>query len=113
MARWLSLAVRGAVVLVVLLTLATATARPLAGQQAADSVTHIGAGAVPARSASTTSTASTDLPGPRVRPDFQRVEPTFAGSEASSSTAVASHTFTITTLVLVLAVIIIVLLVAD
>lgn len=110
MMRWLSIAVRGLVVLVVLLSLATATARPLAGQQAVDSVTHIGAGAVPARSASTTGTG---LPGPRVRPDFQRVEPSFAGREASSSTAVASHTFTVTTVVLVLAVIIIVLLVAD
>lgn len=107
MARWLSIVVRSAVVVIVMLCIATVTARPLSGQQAADSVPQAAATVSPA------SSAGADLSGPRVRPDFQRVEPTIPGGNASSSAAVASHTFTITTLALVLVVIILVLLVAD
>ena len=109
MMRWLSLAVRTAVVLAAVLCIATATATPLVGQQAADAPQAAGA------SASQTNSARTDLPGPRVRADFPRVEPAFAGSNAPSSAAAAagSHTFTITTLALVLVVIIAVLLIAK
>lgn len=115
MKRWLGFAIRSVVVLIAVLGMATATATPLAGQQAPDSVPAAGPDSVPQAdtSAAPISSASTDLRGPRIRPDFQRVEPPFGTSKASSSAAAGSHTFTITTLVLVLAIIIIVLLVAN
>ena len=80
-----------------------------AAQQAPDSARV----AEPASSASVSSPST--LPGPRLSPQFQRVEPTLARSTTSetSSLAVADgqHTIVISTLVLVLGVIILVLLI--
>ena len=110
--RRLMLAVRGIVVLIALLCMTTATASRLAGQQVADSGQQIADSVLPDTARVTpVSFDSTALRGPRLRPDFQRVEQPFAANGAS--TAAAKHTFTITTLALVLAVIIIVLLVTD
>lgn len=105
MMRWLSIANRGAVTLVAVLCVAAAT--PLAARQASGPTPQAGASAAQATSPSTT------LPGPRLRPEWQRVEPSFADSSASGSVAAAagSHTITVTTLVLVLLVIIAVLLI--
>jgi hypothetical protein len=106
MMRWLTTADRGAVTLIAALCVAAAT--PLSAQQAAGP-------APPARaSAPQASPADSALPGPRLRPEWRRVEPSFADSSATAplaATAVAgTHTITITTLALVLIVIIIVLL---
>lgn len=103
--RWFRLAGRGAVILTAGVCLAAAT--PLGAQQVAAPAPPAAATAAPV------SPASTTLPGPRVRPEWRRVEPSFADSSAAASTtAVAgSHTVTVTTLVLVLAVIILVLLI--
>jgi len=106
MMRWLSIANRGALTLVAVLCVAAAT--PLVAQQASSPAPQAGASAVQASSASTT------LPGPRLQPEFRRVQPAFADSSASASVAAAgSHTVTVTTLVLVLVVIIAVLLIAN
>jgi len=114
MMRWLMLAVRGVVVLIAVVCIASVTARPLVGQQVADSAPQVADSVVPVSAPVAPATsAGTALPGPRVRPDYARVEPAFAESNASSSAVAGSHTITITTLALVLLIIIIVLLVAD
>jgi hypothetical protein len=89
--------------------LCVAAGTPLAAQQASVSPPPPGVGAAQASSASVT------LPGPRLRPEWQRVEPSFVGSSTSAPMAASggSHTVTVTTLVLVLVVIIAVLLIAK
>ena len=107
MMRWPGIVDGGAMVLVALLCVAAGT--PLAAQQASGS-------APPAAvSAAQVSSASAVLPGPRLRPEWQRVEPSFVGSSPSAPMAASggSHTVTVTTLVLVLVVIIAVLLIAK
>jgi len=108
MKRWLSIANRAVVTLVAVLCVAAAT--PLVAQQASDPVPQASAPA-----AQQASSASTPLPGPRLSPEWRRVEPSFADSSASRPVAAAagSHTFTVTTLVLVLVVVIAVLVIAD
>jgi len=106
MMRWLTTADRGAVTLVAALCVAAAT--PLAAQQGAGPAPPAGASAAQA------SPADSALPGPRLRPEWRQVDPSFADSGATApmaTTAVAgTHTITLTTLALVLVVIIIVLL---
>lgn len=106
MTRWSTTADRGAVTLVAALCMA---ATPLAAQQIASPAPPAGASAVPATS------PSTALPGPRLRPEFPQVEPSFADNSATApmatTTAAATNTITISTLALVLVVIIIVLLI--
>jgi hypothetical protein len=101
MKRWLSMAA----------VLCVAAVTPLVAQQASSPAPQAGARAVQASSASTPST----LPGPRLAPEWRRVEPSFADNSAAASAAAASdsHTITVTTLVLVLIVIIAVLLIAK
>ena len=103
MIRWLTTD-RGAMTLAVALYVAAAT--PLAAQQAAGPVSPAGATAAQAPAAPS---------GPRIRPGWRRVEPTFADSSVTaymaSSAAAASHTITISTLTLVLVIIIVVLLI--
>ena len=96
MMRWLRIAA----------VLCVAAATPLAAQQASDPVPPASAPA-----AQQASSASTALPGPRLQPEWQRVEPSFADRRASGPVAAAAgtHTITVTTLVLVLLVIIAVL----
>jgi len=90
MPRWLRLAA----------VLCVATATPLVAQQASSP-----APATAARSAQG---------GPRLQPEFRRVQPAFADSSASASPVVSdTHTFRMTTLVLVLVVVILVLLIAK
>jgi len=98
MKRWLSTFVT---------VLCVAAATPLVAQQASEPAPQAGPGAAQA------SSATTALPGPRLQPEWRRVEPTFADSRASEPVAAAagSHTITVTTLVLVLVVIIAVLLI--
>lgn len=107
MIRWLTTANRGAMILAVALYVAAAT--PLTAQQATGSTSP--AGATAARASATPAA----LPGPRLRPEWRRVEPTFADSSVTaymaSSAAAASHTITISTLTLVLVIIIVVLLI--
>ena len=107
MIRWPSIADGGAMALVAVLCVAAAT--PVAAQQAAGPALQAGA------SAAQVSSASAALPGPRLRPEWQRVEPSFVGSSTSAPMAASggSHTVTVTTLVLVLVVIIAVLLIAK
>ncbi|HYU91335.1 MAG TPA: hypothetical protein VE966_12865 [Gemmatimonadales bacterium] len=107
MRRWPSIADGGAMALVAVLCVAAAT--PLAAQQASGSAPPAAVGAAQASSASVT------LPGPRLRPEWQRVEPSFVGSSTSAPMAASggTHTVTVTTLVLVLVVIIAVLLIAK
>jgi hypothetical protein len=107
MIRWPSIAGRGAMVLVAALCVAAAS--PLAAQQ--DSVSAPQASAIRAQASS----ASTSLPGPRLRPEWRRVEPRFAGNGTAGPMAGSggSHTITVTTLVLVLVVIIAVLLIVK
>lgn len=103
-----STALLAALFVVVAHTTAAAQVAVSAAQQAPDSARV----AEPASSASVSSPST--LPGPRLSPQFQRVEPTLARSTSeTSSLAVADgqHTIVISTLALVLAVIIIVLLV--
>jgi hypothetical protein len=108
MMRWLSIADRGAMALVAVLCVAAAT--PLAAQAQQDSVPAPQAGA----SAAQASSVSSAQPGPRLRPEWRPVEPSFAGSRTAGSMAASdSHTLTVTTLVLVLIVIIAVLLIAK
>jgi hypothetical protein len=67
-------------------------ATPLKAQQTSGPPTQAGARAAQASSASTT------LPGPRLHPEWRRVEPSFADSSASRSVAAADgsdHTFVI------------------
>jgi hypothetical protein len=89
--------------------LCVAAAMPLAAQQASSPAPHAGASAAQA------SSANTALPGPRLRPEWRRFEPSFVGSSTAEPMAAAggSHTVTVTTLVLVLVVIIAVLLIAK
>jgi hypothetical protein len=89
MKRWLG----------IVAVLCVAAATPLVAQQASSPAPLAG--------------ASTALAGPRLQPEFRRVQPAFADSSASASAAVASgsHTITVTTLVLVLVVVIVVLLI--
>ncbi len=109
MIHWPSTADRGAMALVAVLCVAAAT--PLAAQAQQDSVPAPQAGA----GAPQASAASTSLPGPRLRPEWRRVEPTFTGSTSAGPMAASggSHTVTVTTLVLVLVVIIAVLLIVK
>jgi len=89
--------------------LCVAAATPLVAQQDSVPAPHAGTSAAQASSAST----STALPGPRLRPEWRPVEPSFAGSRRAPMAASGdSHTITVTTLVLVLVVIIAVLLIA-
>jgi hypothetical protein len=109
MIRWKSIADRGAMALVAVLCVAAA--RPLVAQQDSLPAPQAGAGAAQASSASTSPTPS--LAGPRLRPEWRRVEPVFprgttAGPMAASG---GTTTITVTTLVLVLLIIIVVLLV--
>ncbi|HXV91352.1 MAG TPA: hypothetical protein VD707_08275 [Gemmatimonadales bacterium] len=84
-------------------------AAPLAAQQAVGPTSPAGAAAAQA------SPAPAALPGPRLRPEWRRVEPSFADSSVTApmaaSAAAASHTITISTLTLVLVIIIVVLLI--
>jgi hypothetical protein len=100
MKHWLS-------TLVAVLCVAVAT--PLVAQQASAPAPKVAASAAQA------SSATTSLPGPRLAPEWRRVEPSFADRSTSGSAAAAadSHTITVTTLVLVLVVIIAVLLIAK
>jgi hypothetical protein len=109
MMRWPSIADGGAMALVAALWVAAAT--PLAAQVQQDSVRSPQADA----SASQTSSAGASLPGPRLRPEWRRFEPSFAGSSTAAPLAASegSHTVTVTTLVLVLVVIIAVLLIVK
>jgi len=105
--RWPGIVDGGAMVLVAVLCVAAG--RPLAAQQASGSAPPAAASAAQA------SSASAVLPGPRLRPEWQRVEPSFVGGSTSAPMAASggSHTVTVTTLVLVLVVIIAVLLIAK
>jgi len=111
--RWLTGADRGGLTLVAVLCVAAAT--PLVSQQ--DSVPGAQAGTSEGQASSantsTTLSTSTTLPGPRLRPEWQPVEPSFAGSRTARPMAASgdSHTITVTTLVLVLVVIVAVLLI--
>ena len=88
--------------------LCVAAATPLRAQQVAGAASPTGASAAPASPAAA-------LPGPRLRPKWRRVEPTFADSSVTAplaaSAAAASHTVTFSTLTLVLVIIIVVLLI--
>lgn len=124
--RWSRIADRGTMTLVVVLGVAVAT--PLAAQQDSVPAAAASTSAAQASSASTnttptsaasvsttsSSTAGTSavLPGPRLRPEWRPVGPSFASSRRAGPMAAAgdSHTITVTTLVLVLVVIIAVLL---
>jgi cobalamin biosynthesis Mg chelatase CobN len=121
MMRWLTSPDRGVLTLVAVLCVAAAT--PLVAQQDSVPAPQAGTSAAQASSASASSasasstsassaSASSALAGPRLRPEWQPVEPSFAGSRTARSMAAASdsHTITVTTLVLVLVVIIAVLL---
>jgi hypothetical protein len=106
MMRWWSITDRGAMALVAVLCVAAAT--PLVAQQDSVPTPQSGASAAPA------SAATTSLAGPRLRPEWQRVEPSFRGSSGAASMAASgggSHTITVTTLVLVLLIVIVVLLI--
>jgi hypothetical protein len=107
MMRWSSMADSGAMALAAVLCVAAAM--PLAAQQGSGSVPPAGASVAQA------SSASAALPGPRLRPEWQRVEPSFVGSSTAAPMAASggSHTVTVTTLVLVLVVIIAVLLIVK
>lgn len=94
------LTTRAAVVLTALLWIA---ALPLAAQQASGLASPPGAGAAPASAARAT------LSGPRLRPEWRRVEPRFA--DLNTPAPSDNHTITISTVVLVLVVIIAVLLI--
>lgn len=98
--------IRSAVVLAALLCVAS-TAR-LGAQQisapAAPAVTH----AAPASVDATTTQA-----GPRLSPEWRRVESPMAQRNSAAAMSSDSHTVTVTTLVLVLVVIIVVLLVVK
>ncbi len=121
MKRWPGITVRGVVMMVVFLGLSTATAKRLLGQQAPDSASQAvdSVSQVPdsvsqaVAPAAPTSSASKPLPGPRLRPDYARVEPALPASNSSSSAVVESVTITITTVALVLVLIIVLLLIAD
>ena|SRR6266545_1589255 len=85
-----------------------APAAPLAAQHVASSVPTSTTSAAPSTSS---------LPGPRLRPEWPRVEPRIADTSASERASPANlsgtHTIQVTTLVLVLAVVILVLLVVK
>ena len=89
MKRWLRIAA----------VLCVALATPLVAQQATSPAPQPG--------------ARTTLAGPRLQPEFRRVQPAFADSSATAAPVVSdTHTITVTTLVLVLVVVILVLLIA-
>jgi len=90
MKRWLSLAA----------VLCVATATPLVAQQASSPAPQ--------------SRARTALAGPRLQPEFRRVQPAFSDSTSSTSAVVSdTHTIRMSTIVLVLVVVILVLLIAK
>lgn len=97
--------------LILIAVLCAAAVTPLAGQQAQDS-----ARVVPASPARVSAPSTIPL-GPRLSPQFQRVEPRLAPSSASQNSSFAAaagqHTIVISTLALVLVVIIVVLLVVK
>lgn len=111
--RVLSIRLFQALILIAVLCAAAVT--PLKGQQSPDSARVAPASAVPT-SAPQASSSNTTL-GPRLSPQFQRVEPRLAPSTASEGSSLAlaagQHTIVFSTLALVLAVIIIVLLVVN
>src|ERR1041385_5371836 len=72
MMRWPGVVAGGALALVAVLCVAAGT--PLSAQQASGSAPPAAVSAAPVSSASAT------LPGPRLRPEWQRVEPGFVGS---------------------------------
>jgi len=95
--------------IILIAALCAAAVTPLWGQQASDS-----ARAVPVSPARSPSAAA--LPGPRLVPQFQRVEPRLASRATTSQRpafmdAGGQHTIVVSTLALVLAAIIVVLLV--
>ena len=98
--RWLTVADRGAMTLVAALCVAAAT--PLVAQQAAAPPSQAGARAAQANSASAT------LPGPRLRPAWRRVEPSFADSSASRSVAAADGSDHTLVIVLIVALVVII-----
>lgn len=105
MIRRLTSGDRCAMTLAAVLWLAAA---PLAAQQAAGPTSPAGASAAQARP------TPAALPGPRLRPEWPRVESGFADSSVTApmaASAAASHTITISTLTLVLVIIILVLLI--
>jgi hypothetical protein len=110
MMRRLTGADRGGMTLLAVLCVAAAT--PLVAQQDSVPVAQAGASAVQASSATAT-TLSTSTTIPRLRPEWQPVEPSFASSRTARAMAASgdSHTITVTTLVLVLLVVIAVLLI--
>jgi hypothetical protein len=89
--------------------------KPAAAQQAASAAQQTPAGAgvtVPATSSGVSSPS--ELPGPRLQPEWRSVQPAFTDRSASSApVSGGTHTITVTTLVLVLVVIIAVLLIAK
>jgi len=90
MKRWLSIAA----------VLSVAAATPLVAQQAASPAPQV--------------RAATAQAGPRLQPEFQRVQPAFTARSAPASPVVSdTHTIRMTTLVLVLVVVILVLLIAK
>jgi hypothetical protein len=92
MNRWLNMAA----------VLCVATATPLVAQQASSPAP------VPQ------SDARTALAGPRLQPEFRRVQPAFSDSTSSASPVVSdTHTIRMSTIVLVLVVVILVLLIAK
>jgi hypothetical protein len=105
MIRWLRSVDRCAMTLAAALWLA---ATPLTAQQGAGPSAPAGATATQA------SPPPAALPGPRLRPEWRQVEPSFADSTVTApmtATAAASHTITFSTLTLVLVIIIVVLLI--
>jgi len=88
-------------------TLCVASATPLAAQDAASSS--------PA-SAPSPAQPTAPLPGPRLRPEWPRIEPRVSEASASkgafATSPPATHIIRVSTLVLVLAVVILVLLIA-
>jgi hypothetical protein len=93
--------------------LCVAAATPLAAQAQQDSLAAPQAGASATQASSASISSSPSLPGPRLRPEWRRVEPVFPrGSTAGPMAASGgTTTITVTTLVLVLLIIIVVLLV--
>jgi len=90
MKRWLGIAA----------VLCLAAATPLVAQQASSPAPQSG--------------ARTTLAGPRLQPEFRRVQPAFSDSTTSASPVVSdTHTIRMSTIVLVLVVVILVLLIAK
>jgi len=95
MQRWLGITA--------MLCLAVAT--PVVAQQASTPA--------PQGAAAQTSSAPATLPGPRLQPEFRRVQPAFSDSTTAASPVVSdTHTIRMSTIVLILVVVILVLLIA-